>query len=419
MGYIRTKLIDVIRPLAKKHDKLRSALLNADTRIALLKHSAAEFLPGIIKPDVRNLTVAITSRCNLRCVGCRYGRDFMVGHELPWSIIQTVLDDAKALGIQSVRFYGGEPLLHRDLPRFIRYASSLGLRPYITTNGILLKERIAALYDSGLRAMTIGFYGTGGAYDRYVQQTNRFSQFERGLATVRELYGNGINVQLNWLLSRRSCTVSALNEVVRFAKTYSAPIQVDLIHYSLPYFTEGPDRELQFCPNDAVAIRNVVNELLRLKREFPGLIVHSEMGLRSIPDWLIKGPDMKVPCDKYQMIWIGADGTVQLCYVTFALGNLHQHRLADLLYSEAHRSAARDCFALKCPNCHCGYDSRVQKHIPSRRLYGAKPILDDSLAPIVGECSGERPGVAPSTPESLVDIPISMVRAGGPPNQSS
>lgn len=407
------KLVDVIRPLAKKHRKLRNALLGADMRIALLKHTAAGFLPGIIKPDVRNLTIAVTSRCNLRCLGCRYGRDFMVGHELPWSIMKAVLDDAKALGIKSVRFYGGEPLLHRDLPRFIGYASSLGLRPYITTNGILLKERIAELYDSGLRAMTVGFYGTGDSYDSYVQLTNRFSQFEEGLATVRELYGNGISIQLNWLLSRRTCTTSALKEAVRFAQTYSAPIQVDLIHYSLPYFTEGPDRELQFRPNDVGAISNIVNELLRLKGEFPSLIGHSEMGLRSITDWLIKGPAMKIPCDKYQMMWIGADGTVQLCYVTFTLGNLHQQRLAKLLYDDAHRSASHDCFALKCPNCHCGYDTRVQKHLPSRRLYGVKTVSADSLAPIVGKPSGGSPDAVQRPPEAVVDIPVSMIQTAG------
>ncbi|MGA0869622.1 MAG: SPASM domain-containing protein, partial [Planctomycetota bacterium] len=80
--------------------------------------------------------------------------------------------------------------------------------------------------------------------------------------------------------------------------------------------------------------------------------------------------DMQGPCDKYEVLWIGADGSVQLCYVTFPLGNLHRTRLRDILYSEAHFEAARGAFQLQCPNCHCGYDSRTQKHMKSRRRYG-------------------------------------------------
>jgi cyclic pyranopterin phosphate synthase len=143
------------------------------------------------------------------------------------------------------------------------------------------------------------------------------------------------------------------------------------VHYALPYFTEGSERELQFRPEDRPAIERVVAQLLAWKRERPELIENSEIGLRAIPDWLLLGPAMRVPCDKYRMVWVGADGTVQLCYVTFRLGNLHEHRLRELLYTEAHRCAARDAFALKCPNCHCGYDERTRKHWPSRRRYAA------------------------------------------------
>jgi len=76
-----------------------------------------------------------------------------------------------------------------------------------------------------------------------------------------------------------------------------------------------------------------------------------------------------VPCDAYRLIWVGPDGSVQLCYVTFKLGNLHDTRLSELVFTPTHKKAARDAFAVNCPNCHCGYDKRVLAHGPSRRLY--------------------------------------------------
>jgi len=174
---------------------------------------------------------------------------------------------------------------------------------------------------------------------------------------------------------RPSCSREDFLAAWSFAKRYGLRIQIDLVHYSLPYFTEGPDRELQFRPEDRAAIEEVVEEIIRRKQEHPQMISHELPGLRSIPDWLLKGPDMKVPCNANQMLWIGPDGTVQLCYVTFKLGNLHDNRLRDLLFKDAHRKAGQDACALKCPNCHCGYDTRVRNHGPSLSQYGSNGAI--------------------------------------------
>ncbi len=80
-----------------------------------------------------------------------------------------------------------------------------------------------------------------------------------------------------------------------------------------------------------------------------------------------------MPCDVKNLLWIGADGTVQLCYVTFKLGNIRERRLRDMLFTAEHKAAAQDAFKLKCPNCHCERDSRIQKHLSSRLHYSKLP----------------------------------------------
>ncbi len=369
---IRSTLYGHVAPVLRRHQQLKKLALATETGIERWRHTMATRLPQLIHPQPRHLTVAITAYCNLRCLGCRYGRDFMPHQQLPWPVARDLLDDAKAAGFEMVRLYGGEPLLHPDLPKMIEHSVSLGLRTYVTTNGILLADKIDELYAAGLRDLTIGFYGTGEEYDSYVQREHRFDRLAAGIAAVRERYGERISLRMNWLLRRQSCTPGALHQAYEFAVRYAMPIQVDLIHYSLPYFTEGPERMLQFRPEDRAQIDEVVAELLRLKTARPEMFDQSPQGLLSIPDWLLKGPAMRVPCDKYQMIWVGADGTVQLCYVTFRFGNLHEQRLRDMLFTPAHTQASRDAFALRCPNCHCGYDSRIRKHEPSFSRYDAQ-----------------------------------------------
>src|SRR5215210_2376160 len=158
---MRTFLRNKFGSTLKQHPRVWRSLIRLDSGIERARMAAAAYVPAVVQPAPRTLEIAITSYCNLRCIGCRYGRDFMTGTQLSWEMVRDLLDDAKALGIWNVRFYGGEPLLHRDLPRMVAHATSLGLQSYVTTNGILLKQQIDELYAAGLRTLTIGFYGTG------------------------------------------------------------------------------------------------------------------------------------------------------------------------------------------------------------------------------------------------------------------
>lgn len=68
-----------------------------------------------------------------------------------------ILDAFITLGVQRVRLTGGEPLLRRDLPRFVgMLAARPGLRELtLTTNGVLLADQAAALKAAGLHRVTV------------------------------------------------------------------------------------------------------------------------------------------------------------------------------------------------------------------------------------------------------------------------
>jgi MoaA/NifB/PqqE/SkfB family radical SAM enzyme len=392
---MRSRLRRILKPALSEYPHLWQIAKSADLHLERARNTLAERLPVLVRPEPRHLEIALTAQCNLRCIGCRYGREFMPGHQLSYEMVNTLLEDARDAGCWDVRFYGGEPLLHPDLPRMIARAIELDLEPYVTTNGIRLKDRIDELHAAGLRTINIGFYGTGGHYDAYVQRSGRFRMLEHSLETLRQRYGSDITLRINWLLMRPTCNIEALHEAWNFAERFDARFQVDLIHYSLPYFTEGPDQCLQFRPSDRPDIECVTAEILRLKAERPDRINMELPALRSIPEWLVQRNGMRVPCDSHQMLWVGADGTVQQCYVTFRLGNLHESRLRDMLFTQAHVEAARDSYALDCPNCHCHYPARVMKHAPTLERYSA-PTTFPAPAPAAAPAGAplSRPVVA-------------------------
>lgn len=334
-------------------------------------HVLAEHNDTFLRPRPKSLFVSLTANCNLRCKACHYGRDFMPGHQLPWSIGAPMIDDAKELGFHTIRLYGGEPLIHKDIAKYVERISSHGMNMWLTTNGMLLDKKIDSLVDAGLNRVSVGFYGLGESYDRYVQRKNAFGVVEKSIAATRGRYGSDkLRMHLDWVLMRPTSDPETVAATLRFARDHDLQVFVNLIHYSLPYFaTDEESDPFGFDESDRGLLNEVVSLLIETKQKHPDLLRNSTKGLRSIPDWLILKSDMKIPCTAYEMVWVGPDGTVQMCYVTFRLGNLHEARLSELLFTPEHEQCARDGFNLKCPNCHCRYDVRVLRHPPSRRRY--------------------------------------------------
>ncbi|WP_432257067.1 radical SAM/SPASM domain-containing protein [Limimaricola sp. AA108-03] len=348
-------------------------LLREQMRIA--HFSLAQVTDKVVRPAPHEVFLSLTANCNLRCGACSYGRDFMPSHQLPWEVGAKLIDDCKELGIGTIRLYGGEPLLHRDLDKYVERIAHHGLNMYVTTNGLLLDKKIDRLVEAGLKRVSIGFYGLEEDYDAYVQRPGAFEALSRSLAATRSRHGaDTLPMGLDWLLMRSTGRPDSVRRTLQFARDHQMQVYINLIHYSLPYFVR-PEHESEqrfwFEEEDRPILEEVASILLEEKQRDPGLIRNTERGIRSIPDWLIRKSAMRLPCTSHDMLWIGPDGTVQMCFVTFKLGSLHEHRLSELLFNERHRSFARHAFNLKCPNCNCGYDKRVNLHRPSRAAYAA------------------------------------------------
>ncbi|MGH3970406.1 MAG: radical SAM protein, partial [Mycobacterium sp.] len=113
---------------------------------------------GRIATDLR---VSLTDRCNLRCTYCMpaEGLDWLPGEQLlrPDELTRLLRVAVTRLGISSVRFTGGEPLLARHLEQVVAATAALGPRPEIslTTNGLGLDRRAAALAEAGLDRVNV------------------------------------------------------------------------------------------------------------------------------------------------------------------------------------------------------------------------------------------------------------------------
>ncbi len=158
---------------------------------------------GRVATDLR---VSLTDRCNLRCTYCMpaSGLDWLPSDHLlrPDELERLVRIAVTGLGITSVRFTGGEPLLAKHLEQVIAAAAALTPRPEIalTTNGIGLARRARSLAAAGLDRVNVSLDSVDAARFAAITRRDRLPDVLAGLLAAREA---GLEpVKINAVLDR-------------------------------------------------------------------------------------------------------------------------------------------------------------------------------------------------------------------------
>jgi GTP 3',8-cyclase len=166
-----------------------------------------ERLTDKFRRPITDLRIAITDRCNYKCVYCRTGNQGAQYAELPFSDYARMARVFAGLGIEKIRITGGEPLLRKGVVEFVHQLASLrtlDARPLdlaITTNGHLLAELVAPLKDAGLRRVTVSMDAVD--REKFARITRISNGFDAVLGGIRAARRAGLDpVKVNCVLLR-------------------------------------------------------------------------------------------------------------------------------------------------------------------------------------------------------------------------
>jgi cyclic pyranopterin phosphate synthase len=158
---------------------------------------------GRVATDLR---VSLTDRCNLRCTYC------MPAEGLDWLPTDQQLSDDEVvrligvavgrLGVQEIRFTGGEPLVRRGLVDIVRRVRELDadVEMSITTNALGLAKTAASLAEAGLNRVNVSLDTVRRETFHEVTRRDRLDDVVEGLAAA-EAAGLG-PVKVNAVLLR-------------------------------------------------------------------------------------------------------------------------------------------------------------------------------------------------------------------------
>ncbi len=155
--------------------------------------------------QINYLRVSVSDRCNFRCVYCMPSDGIKwQPHEgiLRYEEIYEVVRLAARLGVRVVRLTGGEPLVRAGLPALVRMLAGIpGIDDIsLTTNGLLLEQKVEELVDAGLRRLNISLDTLDAR--RYARIT-RGGDFERVWRGIMAAEAAGISlIKLNMVVMK-------------------------------------------------------------------------------------------------------------------------------------------------------------------------------------------------------------------------
>lgn len=154
--------------------------------------------------EIRYLRLAVTDRCNLRCMYCMpeegityLKRDHLLTYEEMFRLVSVLSKQ----GISKVRITGGEPFLRKDLKGFLRQLSGISTLDslHITTNGVLISDDINDLKEIGISSINLSLDSLD--RDRFLQITRR-DDFDKVMKTFNQLILHQIKTKINMVVMK-------------------------------------------------------------------------------------------------------------------------------------------------------------------------------------------------------------------------
>lgn len=148
------------------------------------------------------LRISLTERCNLRCFYCMPANGVQLSPKeniMRTEEIEILATEFVKLGVNKIRFTGGEPLVRKDFDNIAARLSKLNCEMAITTNGILVDQYINTFKNYGISKINISIDSL--KEDKFNSITRR-DYFNRVMNNIELLFSQGFFPKLNVVVIR-------------------------------------------------------------------------------------------------------------------------------------------------------------------------------------------------------------------------
>ncbi len=172
------------------------------------------------KHELKALFFEVTSRCNARCEHCGSScGDFVPKDEITKEEIWGVLDDIAAhYDPRKIMLFitGGEPLVKKDLFEIMDYANKLGFLWGMTTNGILIDEKVVEkMVETNMKTISVSIDGLEELHESFRKTPGAFKKIIKGLKLMQNC-PSIVDIQVTTCVNKKN--IGQLEQILELVK---------------------------------------------------------------------------------------------------------------------------------------------------------------------------------------------------------
>ena len=299
--------------------------------------------------------IEVTNYCNSLCVSCPLTYNHFLPqepkHHLGWNNFRRIVDQLPCL--DRVVLHGiGEPLLNKELPRFISYLKERGANVLFNTNAILLdQKRGDALAEAGLDEIRVSLDAVTPELYAQLRGVDRLPQVIQNLKAFVKRHGGRERPKVTLWWVAMQANLPQLPDFVRLANQIGVP---EVYLQRLVYFGGGEqlaenttmkEEQSLFAALEEQQAR-LVKECEELADEL-GLAFHASGATTPFESVSANGPHPWQGCLRpWILMYITVNGTALPCclspfatqdYNQIILGNVLERPLTEVWNSEKYQ----------------------------------------------------------------------------------
>lgn len=188
------------------------------------------------------LRVSLTDACNFRCQYCvaSFGEGHRPSpHLMSTAEIEGIIGIFAEMGVDRVRFTGGEPLVRRDALDIFQRVGRFPLKLSLTTNGFYLEKFLSCFQEIGLRSINVSLDTLHPEKFLQITRINGYNQVKNNIDTL---------LQMNFHVKLNVVVMNGFNngELCDFvAWTQDFPIHIRFIEF-MPFKGNAWEKEKVF-----------------------------------------------------------------------------------------------------------------------------------------------------------------------------
>lgn len=297
-----------------------------------------------------NITIDVTSKCNLRCKHCRVNE---IEYDMPLEEIKTAFKKLSDFKPRGVFISGGEPLIREDIVDIVKESKKLAPVTVLNTNSLLLTEKkLKDLIEAGLNYIQVSVDGIEEQHD-YIRGKGTYRKTIEKLKMINK-YSDKIKLHISSVVSLKN-----IDYMEEFARQI---LEVEKINVQILGFK-------RFIPNNVLkdtaslgreGLKKLYDNLNKLQKKYKGkTTIASDMPMKNVFNEKKAFEVLK----KYNMQCVGCsagvngisirnNGTVTPCTLLYiSCGNILKQDLNEIMENASMIKIKNRELKGKCGNC--------------------------------------------------------------------